>query len=42
MEAVFNLYFDCEGCGDWASHMCLMSCGQVQAGFHRQSDNAPA
>jgi hypothetical protein len=31
MEAVFNLYFDCEGCGDWASHMCLMSCGQVQA-----------
>ena len=32
MEAVFNLYFDDERCGGRASHMCLMSCGQVHTG----------
>ena len=34
MEAVFNLYFHCEGCGGWASHMCLMSYGPLHIVNH--------
>jgi len=34
METVFDLYFDDEGCGGRASHMCLMSCGQLQPKEH--------